>query len=269
MCSIPNRTKRFFLSPQGPDRFWDPWNYASTCTRLHDVTQLCPRSTLRWAVKKFQEWWYCTAILGHGNAHLITFTVRPLRVHTLAPSILPLLEVPAEGFCWNLPGFGRRIPFYDLHGRETCPLEAHFQSREQPKVTGSEIRRVRWLGDDTTSDVWLGTETTVPACHLPRRFLCRTCTVTLCPGGTDSRRAKPSMSKISGNVLTAPPSSLLYIHSPTRLHGVQFNQLNTGTSWPLLLLLCNIYAVVYSHMTSNKYPHQIFSICGIMFQFLK
>jgi len=28
------------------------------------------------------------------------------------------------------------------------PIEAHFQSREQPKVTRSEIRRVRWLGDD-------------------------------------------------------------------------------------------------------------------------
>jgi hypothetical protein len=30
---------------------------------------------------------------------------------------------------------------------ETRPLEAHVQSREQPKVTRSEIRTVRWLGD--------------------------------------------------------------------------------------------------------------------------
>jgi hypothetical protein len=29
-----------------------------------------------------------------------------------------------------------------------CPLEAHFESREQPKVTRSEIQRVWWLGDD-------------------------------------------------------------------------------------------------------------------------
>jgi hypothetical protein len=29
------------------------------------------------------------------------------------------------------------------------PLEAHFQRRDQPEVTGSEIRRVRWLGIKT------------------------------------------------------------------------------------------------------------------------
>jgi hypothetical protein len=79
--------------------------------------------------------------------------------HTLASSILPLLEAPAEGFFWNLPEFGRRILFDDFHGYETCSLGAYFQIREQPEVTGSEVRRVRWLGDDrnccTTSDVWL------------------------------------------------------------------------------------------------------------------
>jgi len=32
-----------------------------------------------------------------------------LRTQTLAPSILPLLEAPAEGFFWYLPEFGRRI----------------------------------------------------------------------------------------------------------------------------------------------------------------
>jgi hypothetical protein len=92
----------------------------------------------------------------YGNACLIAFKVRPLRTHTLAPSILPLLEAPAEGFFWNLPEFGRRVRFDVLHGCETSPLEAHFQGTEQPKVIGSEIRRVRWRGDDTTSDVWLG-----------------------------------------------------------------------------------------------------------------
>jgi hypothetical protein len=87
--------------------------------------------------------------------------------------------------------------------------------REQRKVTGSEIRRVRWLGDDTTSDVWLGAETTVPACHLSSRFL-RTAShnlcksgmykwpVTHCPGGTNSWCTKPSTSKNSRNFLTAP-----------------------------------------------------------------
>ena len=71
-----------------------------------------------------------------------------MRTLTLAPSILPLLEAPAEGFFWNLPEFGRRIRFDVLHGWETRPLVAHFQSRQEPKVTPSEIRRLRWLGDD-------------------------------------------------------------------------------------------------------------------------
>ena len=71
-----------------------------------------------------------------------------MRAHILAPSVLPLLKTPAEGFFWNLPEFGRLIPFDALHGCETRPLEAHFQSREQQKVTRSEIRRIRWLGDD-------------------------------------------------------------------------------------------------------------------------
>jgi hypothetical protein len=81
-----------------------------------------------------------------------------VRLHyTLAPSIQPLLEAPEEGFFWNLLEFGLRIRF---DGWETCPLESNFQSVEQPKVTRSEIRRVRWFGDNrnccTTRDVWLG-----------------------------------------------------------------------------------------------------------------
>jgi hypothetical protein len=79
-----------------------------------------------------------------------------LRTHKLAPSILPLLEAPAEGFFWNLPQFGRRIPFDVFHGSKIRPLEAYFQSREQPKVTRSEIRRLRWLGDDRNA--FLGEE---------------------------------------------------------------------------------------------------------------
>jgi hypothetical protein len=59
-----------------------------------------------------------------------------------------LFEAPAEGFFWNLPEFGRRIQFDVLHGCETRPLEAYFKSREEPKVTRSEIRRLWWLGYD-------------------------------------------------------------------------------------------------------------------------
>jgi hypothetical protein len=63
------------------------------------------------------------------------------RIHTLAPSILSLLEAPAEGFFRNLSGFGRRIRFDVLHGLQ-------FQSVEQPKVTGTKIWRLQWLSDD-------------------------------------------------------------------------------------------------------------------------
>jgi hypothetical protein len=61
------------------------------------------------------------------------------RAHTLAPSILPLLEAMAECFFWNLPEFGPRIRFDGLHGYETCPLDAHFQNSELPEVTRSGI----------------------------------------------------------------------------------------------------------------------------------
>ena len=79
-----------------------------------------------------------------------------MRAHTLAPSTLPLLEAPVEGFFWNPPEFGHRIRFDVLHGCETRPPKAHFQSREQPKVTRSEIQRARWLGDDRNA--FLGEE---------------------------------------------------------------------------------------------------------------
>jgi len=45
-----------------------------------------------------------------------------VHTHTLPPSILPLLEVPEEGFFWNLPEFSRRIRFDVLHGCETRPV---------------------------------------------------------------------------------------------------------------------------------------------------
>ena len=43
-----------------------------------------------------------------------------------------------------------------LHGYETRSVEANFQSREQPKVTLSEIWRVRWLSGDRNA--FLGQE---------------------------------------------------------------------------------------------------------------
>jgi len=76
------------------------------------------------------------------------------------------LEALAEGFFWNLLPFGRRIPFDVLHGCEMRPLEAHFQSREQPKLLGARSGDYGgWVMTGmlfsarnccTTDDVWLG-----------------------------------------------------------------------------------------------------------------
>ena len=59
-----------------------------------------------------------------------------MRTHALAPSILPLLEAPVEGFFWNLPEFGRRIQFDVLHGCETRLLEAHFRVGNSQRSLG-------------------------------------------------------------------------------------------------------------------------------------
>jgi hypothetical protein len=51
------------------------------------------------------------------NACLVTFKVESMsmrmrmRTRTHTPSILPLLEAPAEGIFWNLPEFGCSIRF--------------------------------------------------------------------------------------------------------------------------------------------------------------
>jgi hypothetical protein len=124
--------------------FWSP-----------PVVYLDYYSRLIWAVKTFPELWYCTALVGHTTTRT-SFKVEPVRMYTIARSALSLLEAPEQGFFWNLSEFRRRIRFNALYRCEKCPLEGNFQSREQPEVTGSEIQRVRWLGDDTTSQVWLG-----------------------------------------------------------------------------------------------------------------
>jgi hypothetical protein len=65
-----------------------------------------------------------------GNAYLITFKVGPLRTHALAPSILPLLEPPAEGFLWNHSEFGRRV-------RLGVPLRPIFRVGNSQKSLGA------------------------------------------------------------------------------------------------------------------------------------
>ena len=61
-------------------------------------------TAVRGALKKFPE----LVVLHdsgrtYGNVCLMTFKVGDLGTHTLAHSILPMLEAPVEGFVWNLP----------------------------------------------------------------------------------------------------------------------------------------------------------------------
>jgi hypothetical protein len=51
---------------------------------------------------------HCTG-RAYDRAYVITFRAGPLRIHTLTPSIPPMLEDSEEGFFRNLPEFGRRI----------------------------------------------------------------------------------------------------------------------------------------------------------------
>jgi hypothetical protein len=121
----------------------------------------------------FPEWCYCTLIVGHTERLPNHLQIRTPS-HTLF--LQPLLEAPAEGSVWNLPEFGRQLRFGVLKGCEMCPPKAHFQCKEQQKITRSEIRRVRWLGKDR--NVFLGGIAAQPACivviqkplRLPRLF---------------------------------------------------------------------------------------------------
>jgi hypothetical protein len=98
-------------------------------------------------------YWNCTTC---GNAYAITFKVRLLhRARTHKQSIQPWKN-RRKGFFWDLAEFGRRNRVEVLHGCETCPLEAHSQSRELPGVSRGEVRRVWWLSDDR--NVFLGEE---------------------------------------------------------------------------------------------------------------
>jgi hypothetical protein len=90
----------------------------------------------------------------------MTFTVGQLRTHT---------HVLHRSFhCWKhrlLASFeifwSSSVAFrFDApHGCGTCPLGAHFLERKSQKSLGArsgECGGLRWLGDNTTRDVWLG-----------------------------------------------------------------------------------------------------------------
>ena len=100
------------------------------------------------------------------NAYLITFKVGPLLTHTLAQSILSLLDALAEGLFWNLPEFSRRNRFYALHGAKRTPLRPIFRIGNSLKSLGARSRDYGdWVMTGmlfsarnccTTGDVWFG-----------------------------------------------------------------------------------------------------------------
>ena len=98
--------------------------------------------------------------------HLQITTLVHTHTHTLAPSILPLLEAPAEGFFWNLLEFCHHIRFDVLHVCETRPLRPILIVGNSQKSLGARSREYGgWVMTGmvfsvrnccTTSDVWLG-----------------------------------------------------------------------------------------------------------------
>jgi hypothetical protein len=108
---------------------------------------------IRRVMKHFLELWYCTVIVGYMATLIYHLQNRALASErslpqTHAPPILPLLEAPTDGFFWKHPECDRRTQFDVLHGWEACPIEDDFHSREQPKVTLNEVRRLWWSDDD-------------------------------------------------------------------------------------------------------------------------
>jgi len=87
----------------------------------------------------------------YDNAYLITFKSRTLaRTHTLAPSILQLLEAPAEGFFWNLPELSRRIECDDRtpedSKRSFPPVLPTIAGSMEQVCVRARVLLWRWLG---------------------------------------------------------------------------------------------------------------------------
>jgi hypothetical protein len=100
------------------------------------------------AVKKFPESWYCTVTVGNAETLIQPPSQKEpcARAHWLHGSChcwKPLLKASVGIFRSSALSFHLVPP--PPHGGLAGPLEAQFQSREHPKVTGSEVRRVRWL----------------------------------------------------------------------------------------------------------------------------
>jgi hypothetical protein len=108
----------------------------------------------------------------YSNACLITFKEGPMRAHIRAPSILSLLESPAEG---SVPEFGRRVRFDALQGWETRPLRLISRTGNSQRSLGA--RSGEYGGRVMTQEAMCGSvrccevEATVPAYHSSHRIL--------------------------------------------------------------------------------------------------
>jgi hypothetical protein len=128
----------------------------------------------------------------YSNAHLISFKVGTFcarargarthtHTHTLAPSILPLLGAPAEGFFWNLPEFAVKFDLMSSMVAKRVPLRLIFGVGYSQQPLGA--RSGEYGGWVMTQQAMCGSmryrdaKTIVPAYHLPRRFFCKTCTL--------------------------------------------------------------------------------------------
>jgi hypothetical protein len=136
-------------------------------------TQSCVTSS-----QKVPEWQCCTVMIGlrqRLSNHLQSSKLA--RTYIISASILPTLKAATGGFFRNFLEFCRSIWFDVLHGCEKLPHEAHFQNREHPKATLSEIWSVQSLGDERNvslgkgivaqnamcvSGAWRHAESTVP-----------------------------------------------------------------------------------------------------------
>jgi hypothetical protein len=100
-----------------------------------------------------------------GAQFLIPFKVGPLWLHTLSPTLLPLLEAFLESFFWKASQLLRHIP-HVLAAVKTGTLEWPLQFGEQSQITRSHVWRVgslvnNWnatFGQETLDQVyeWAG-----------------------------------------------------------------------------------------------------------------
>jgi hypothetical protein len=85
-------------------------------------------------IQKFLECQYCILMVGRMQRIL---NDPSLPAHIFAPTTLPLLEAPAEGFYWILPAFGHRIRLDALQFAECVHLRPIRRTRNSQKSLGA------------------------------------------------------------------------------------------------------------------------------------